>query len=94
VRDASQLIFGVRPLPRSKDNNEVFEGVSSIGTPSPTLSMAYRRYYRVIRVSREPRQFVGRGSARRATMRWSAGGRGRRARSGARRALVARAFSI
>ena len=40
VREANQLIFGVRPLPRSKDKRLVFEGVSSIGTPSPTLSMA------------------------------------------------------
>ena len=38
VRDASQLILGVRPLPRSKDKRLVFEGVSSMGAPSPMSS--------------------------------------------------------
>ena len=41
VREASQLIFGVRPLPRSKLSKDVFEGVSSIGAPSPMSSMVY-----------------------------------------------------
>ena len=75
VREANQLIFGVRPLPRSKDKRLVFEGVSSIGTPSPTLSMMAPG--RVARRCAGPR----------------AGG-GASLNSGARRALVARAFSI
>ena len=60
VREASQLIFGVRPLPRSKDSKDVFEGVSSMGAPSPMSSMVY--------VSRRARASTGAGAGRRVSL--------------------------
>ena len=77
VRDASQLIFGVRPLPKSKLSNEVFEGVSSMGAPSPMSSMVY--------VSRRPAR-AGLAAPRRRFRFCRAGVRGRRRLGSVRRA--------